>query len=160
MEFQTTAEPGLNKGKFNVYFAGNGNFVGAWTEVKIPTMKAKVLKVQPAGQSTETKYPTGLAEVDDIELTRYLPTDGQVDKSVRDWFAERFNPKGRTAKAPADVKRDITIILADTDGTEIHEYLCRGCFVVETGGIELKGGEAEPVTATTKISVDFVEQIR
>ena len=38
----------------------------------------------------------------------------------------------------------IHAVIADTDGTEIHEYLCRGCFVVETGGIELKGGEAEP----------------
>lgn len=159
-DFPATAKPSLTKAKYQLEIAGTGEVLGVWLEAKLPAMKVKMTKVQPAGNAVEAKFPSGLAEVDDIECTRYLATDGAADKALRDWQALGFNARGRTPVPPQDALRDMTVLAMDIDGNVVHEWLCHNCYPMELGALEFKGGEPEALTAATKFSTTWIEQIR
>jgi hypothetical protein len=151
--------PVLNKGQFRV--SVNGFVVGYFTAAKIPTLKVKVTKVKQAGAAVERKYPSGLAECDDAELTYNQDTRGAMEAGARAWLVQCVEIRnGRTAVPPDGALRDVQIDQMNTDGTVVHTHVLHGCFPIETGDIELEGGNADAVDKKMKLSVTWPEQTR
>lgn len=157
--YPQAAAPPLFRGKFQVFLQGFplGYFKGA----KIPTPKVKAGSVQPAGTAAPVKFPSGQVEFDDLELKAYQGTDGLLAAAITLWLKQCADARtGRALVPPQAAKRDVTIVQYDTDGREVHEWLCVGAFPLDTGGIELESGDEKPVERDMKISVDRVDQVR
>jgi len=151
--------PPLVKAAFKVQCDGLPD--GWCTKAKIPRGKPKLTKVQAAGNAQETKFPSGLQELDDLELGFILGADGALAAWIEAWRAQHAEGEtGQTGVAPEAVKRTVTIQQLDTDGaTVVHEWEALGCLLMDPGPIDLEAGKEDAVTIDVKLSVDRVEKI-
>ncbi len=159
MFFPQVAVPPIIKGKFKVLVLGFP--LGYFTATKIPRGKPKSTSVHPAGLAAPVKFPTGQIEYEDLELKGYQGTDGLLDAAITTWVKQCADARTGVATLPPQAaKRDIVVIEYDTNGVEIHEWVCVGCFPTDPGSIELEGGDEKPVMMDMKFSVDRVDKIR
>lgn len=131
---------------------------GYCTSVKLPQRKPKLTKVQSAGAAQEHKFPSGLAEYDDLEAKFIHGRDNVLQQWVQAWLDQLSNPEtGQTGVAPEDAKRSITVQQLDVDGaTVVAEHECVGCILMDPGAISLEGGKEDAVIVDVKFSVDYV----
>lgn len=155
----TVASPPIAKNNFQVFIAGFPT--GYFTEVKLPRAKIKKMEVHPAGSPVAMKFPSGVAEFDDLEIKGFQGTDGALDRSILEWEQQcaGINRAGVATAKPADARRVVTVEQYDADGAAVHRYKAHGCFLLEGGAIELAGGDEKPVVRDMKLSVDWVEQV-
>lgn len=156
---QASATAPLVRGQFGVFV--DGFSAGWWTHAKVPRGKVKATEVQPAGTAAPQKFPSGMMSFEDLELKGYLGTDGGFNRAVTTWMNQCANARtGRATVAPQAAKRDVTVIEYDTDGREVHEWLCVGCFITDPGSVDLESGDEKKVEAELKLSVDRTDSIR
>lgn len=159
MAFPQAASPPVVKGQFQVFVRGFP--AGYWTKAKVPRGKPKRTSVQPAGTAAPQHFPSGLVEFDDLELEGFLGTDGGFNAAITKWLGECANARtGRASVPPQAAKRDVTVVEYDTDGREIHEWLCVGAFITDPGSVDLESGDEKKVEAALKLSVDRVDPVR
>lgn len=159
MAFPQAASPPVVKGQFQVFVRGFP--AGYWTNAKVPRGKPKKTSVQPAGTAAPQHFPSGLVEFDELELKGFLGTDGGFNAAITKWLGECANARtGRASVSPQAAKRDVTVVQYDTDGREIHEWLCVGAFITDPGNVDLESGDEKKVEAELKLSVDRVDPIR
>ena len=159
MSAPTLASSPLVKNAFAGFIAGFP--AGYFTSAKIPQAKVKKTEVHPAGSPVAIKVPSGLAEIEDMEIKGFQGTDGALDRSITEWSQQcaGVNRLGRATAKPLDAKRVVTVEQYDGDGTVVHRWKAHGAFLLEGGAIELEGGDENPAMRDMKLSVDWVEQV-
>lgn len=136
--------------------------LGACKKAKIPLAKIKATKMQSAGNSHETKYPSGIAEFDDLELGLFHAADGTSIDWLLQWQEECVNLKSTgaqgTGTTPEAAKRTLTVEQYDGSGNLVAAWRCIGCFPVDLGSLDHEGGKEDAVELDLKFSVDRVER--
>ena len=109
MSAPTLASSPLVKNAFAVSIAGFP--AGYFTSAKIPQAKVKKTEVHPAGSPVAIKVPSGLAEIEDMEIKGFQGTDGALDRSIAEWSQQcaGVNRLGRATAKPLDAKRVVTV---------------------------------------------------
>jgi hypothetical protein len=150
--------PPLVQAHFKIFAEGLSD--GWCTKAKVPQPKPMKTEVQSAGSAQKTKFPSGLSEYDDMEISLILGDDGHVGQWLATWLAQHTNAEtGQTGVVPEAVKRTITVQQLKVDGvTVVHEHECIGCFLVDPGSIDLEAGKADGVMRDLKLSVDYVRE--
>ena len=132
------------------------------TKATVPRAKPSLTDVQPAGVAQKIRFPSGLAEYDDLEMTMIIDAAGSVDAWTDAWLKQLTSPEtGQTGVAPEAAKRVVTVQQLSADGeTVIAEYQCNGCILKEPGNVRLEGGKPDAVTVDMKFSVDYTTKVR
>lgn len=157
------AQPGppVVSGQFQLF--ADALALGTAKAVKIPLAKIQPTEVQAAGNAHKTKYPSGVAEFDDLEVTLFHAADRSAIEWLLVWQSECVNLQSTgsagTGTTPAAAKRNLNVQEYDGANNLVMEWRCVGCFPKEMGSLDHESGKADAVELSLKFSVDRVERV-
>ena len=153
-----TPGPPLVSGRFQLF--GEGMPLGWCKKVSVPLGKIKRTTVQAAGNAMPTHYPSGMGEIEELDVSMFEAADGTVRQYLQTWRKQCINTQtGKTSATPEAAKRELSVVIYDLDGTEKETWKLSGCFPTDLGKLELEAGKEDALVPEMKFSLDSAELV-